>query len=85
MSKSNISRVEAPWAAIETSLIIVLLYAPISVDFYKDRLTDEQLRDLEFPPTTPKTVKAKGTNAPRRRPSRPQKRVEVEEEEDVEE
>lgn len=56
----------------------------ISVDFYKGRLTDKELADLENPPTTPKTIKEKGVVASRRRPSRPPKRVVVEEEEDEE-
>ncbi|CRL04125.1 CLUMA_CG017237, isoform A [Clunio marinus] len=55
---------------------------PECADFYKDRLTDEQLEELENPKTTPRPVKAKGgVVQKRRRPARPQKRVEVEEEE----
>lgn len=56
-----------------------------SKDFYKDRLTDAELEELENP--KPKVKPTKGPNSARRpsRPSRPTKRekqLEVEEEDD---
>ncbi|KAL7031694.1 hypothetical protein ACKWTF_007104 [Chironomus riparius] len=58
---------------------------PECSDFYKDRLTDEQLEELENPKTTTPRIKKKGTPASRRRPSRPTARRVVEEEEEEEE
>ena len=55
-----------------------------SSDFYKDRLTDEQLEELENPKTTTPRIKKKGTPASRRRPNRPTARRVVEEEEEEE-
>lgn len=53
-----------------------------SADFYKDRLTDEQLEELENPKTTsPRSKKTKGT---RGRPKRPTSRKLVEEDEEIE-
>jgi hypothetical protein len=49
-----------------------------SADWYKDRLTDAELEELEFPKTTPKPSKSPG--ASRRRPSRPRKQQKPEEE-----
>jgi hypothetical protein len=57
------------------------MFCPFSTDFYKDRLTDAQLEELEFPKAT-KSPKTKGTPAARRRPSRPPKKIVVEEEDD---
>jgi hypothetical protein len=54
-----------------------------SADFYKDRLTDAELEEIENPKTTTKAPKAsKGAPASRRRPSRPPKKIQVEEEDD---
>ncbi|KAG5682690.1 hypothetical protein PVAND_012025 [Polypedilum vanderplanki] len=60
---------------------------PECADFYKDRLTDEQLEELENPKTTTaRPKKTKGPVASRRRPSRPPPRkIEVEEEVEDEE
>jgi hypothetical protein len=65
---------------IYSGAIIISHY---SADFYKDRLTDEQLEELENPKTTTaKPKKTKGSVAShRRRPSRPQSRKVAEEEE----
>ena len=59
-----------------------MIFIFFSADFYKGRLTDKELADLENPPTTPKTIKEKGKVASKRRPSRPPKRVVVEEEDE---
>jgi hypothetical protein len=57
---------------------------PECADFYKDRLTDKELEELEFPPTSPKPDKSKPV-ASRRRPNRPTKQRAVVIEEDDEE
>lgn len=59
---------------------------PECADFYKGQLTDQQLEDLENPPTPRPKNKKKGTTSGRRRPSKaPRRPVVEEEEEEVEE
>ncbi|XP_063701262.1 protein obstructor-E-like [Culicoides brevitarsis] len=60
---------------------------PECADFYKGQLTDEQLAELENPPTPKPTKKRGSTASSRRRPSKQPRRpvVEEEEEEEVEE
>lgn len=59
---------------------------PECADFYKDRLTDAELEELENPkPKTTKAPRTKGTGSSRRRPSRPQRQRQPEPVEEVEE
>jgi len=60
------------------------IYRPFisSADFYKDRLTDAELEELENPKTTPKPKKTGAPVPQRRRPSRPPPKKVASEEED---
>lgn len=55
---------------IPTNKIDCLFSSASSADWYKGRLTDEELAALENPPTSPKP---KVTVSSRRKPSRPSK------------
>lgn len=58
---------------------LTIIFCSISVDWYKDRLTDAQLDELENPKPPP-TVRVKGVQ--RRKSNRKPARVEVDEDDE---
>lgn len=59
---------------------MISIYQNFSVDWYKDRLTDEQLDELEHPKVTTAKPEKKKTSS-RRRPMRPVRPPPTEEDE----